>query len=219
MSNTVNYERLTEFGKRVEMMREEFAAKERKNNVPKDKRCYSRDGICRALGVADKTYRLWIQEDGTAIDLMHLTLLCKHLDIDADYLMGRIDYKTHDNKWICEKTGLSEQTLVNLQRDPSMVYTINYIQTCSCANSLFKDIRDYIEAFPIPLSKGEEVQEVHIEYQDGDSEHFAFGVKDVYYEGVKITHETIRTTILYRIRDNLETIGKKMEYSLRMKVK
>lgn len=179
----------------------------------------SQNALAKELNVSQQTISGW--EAGKSIpDMPMLITLCNFFGREVDSLLGQInDYKTHDNKWICEKTGLSEQTIINLQRDPSMVYTINYIQTCSCANSLFKGIRDYIEASPIPLPKGEEVQEVHIDYQDGDSEHFAFGIKDVYYEGVKISHETIRTTILYRIRDNLETIRKKMDYSLRMKVK
>ena len=81
-----------------------------------------------------------------------------------------------------------------------------------------KDIRSYIEAFPIPI-KDEDAVEVYIEYQDDKTEGGPFGIKDVFYGGERVTHETIRTTILYRIRDNLETIRKKKEYSLRMMVK
>lgn len=179
----------------------------------------SQKALAGKLNVSQQTVSGW--ESGKSIpDMPMLITLCNFFGCEVDSILGRIDdYETHDNKWICEKTGLSEQTIKNLKRDPSMVYTINYVQTCSCASSLFKDIRSYIEASPIPLTRGEEVQEVNIGFQDGKYEHFAFDIKDVYYGGEKITHETIRTTILYRIRDNLETIRKKKEYSLRMNVK
>ncbi len=104
MANKVNYDLLTEFGKRVERKREE--------------RGLSRKTVCEKLGdIQDKTYRSWIQKDGRSIDVEHLLMLCSGdvLAVDPDYLLGRIAYETHDNKLICEQTGLSEKSVIYLK--------------------------------------------------------------------------------------------------------
>lgn len=40
--------------------------------------------------------------------------MCELLDCDIDYLTGKLDYKTHSIKFICEFTGLSEETVTLL---------------------------------------------------------------------------------------------------------
>lgn len=49
--------------------------------------------------------------------------ICKILDCDVDYLLGRIDYKTHDNKEIASKLSISEKSVEAL-KELSSIYDV-----------------------------------------------------------------------------------------------
>ena len=44
-----------------------------------------------------------------------LNNICDVLHCDADYLLGRMDEKTHDQKFITQETGLTEEAVKNIQ--------------------------------------------------------------------------------------------------------
>ena len=44
-----------------------------------------------------------------------LNNICDVLHCDADYLLGRMDAKTHDQKFITQETGLTEEAVKNIQ--------------------------------------------------------------------------------------------------------
>lgn len=137
MSKTVNYNLLSEFGKRVEMKRQEVGISR--------KELVERIGY----GLQEKTYRLWIHKKGTKIDIDRLGKLCEVLNVDADYLMGRIDKKTHDNKWICEKTGLSENTVERLmEKNQKICKALNYILPHQYGEEICSELLAFIDMAP-----------------------------------------------------------------------
>ena len=86
----------------------------------------SQQAFADALGVHFKTVQYW--ENGKTIpDLESLILIADKLDVDLDYLTGRLDKPTHDLQYISETTGLSVEairTLNHLTRIESETPTI-----------------------------------------------------------------------------------------------
>ena len=73
----------------------------------------SQQAFADFLGVHFKTVQYW--ENGKTIpDLESLILIADKLDVDLDYLTGRIDKPTHDLQYISEKTGLSVEAIRTL---------------------------------------------------------------------------------------------------------
>lgn len=80
------------------------------------KKVYKRqEDFADALHTKVETVRNWEQgrtvpETGTLIEI------CLLLNCDLDYLIGRIDYKTHDVQFIHDQTGLSQSAIEQLQK-------------------------------------------------------------------------------------------------------
>lgn len=57
--------------------------------------------------------------------------LCKAFGCDVAYLKGEIDQKTHDIKYICDTTGLSERAVINLieAKEGNCGFDINIVNT------------------------------------------------------------------------------------------
>lgn len=73
----------------------------------------SQQSFAEFIGVHFKTVQYW--ENGKTIpDLESLILIADKLDVDLDYLTGRIDKPTHDLQFISEKTGLSVEAIRTL---------------------------------------------------------------------------------------------------------
>lgn len=69
--------------------------------------------IAQALGCSIDTVNAWCS--GLLPSTTYLMALADYLKCDVDYLLGRIDYVSHENKFISEKTGLSEAAVNNLK--------------------------------------------------------------------------------------------------------
>lgn len=70
----------------------------------------SQDVLAQSICVHLKSVQSW--ESGKRLpDLDALNRLCDVLQVDLDYLTGRIDHHTHANAVICESTGLSENAV------------------------------------------------------------------------------------------------------------
>lgn len=73
----------------------------------------SQQSFADFIGVHFKTVQYW--ENGKTIpDLESLILIADKLDVDLDYLTGRIEKPTHDLQYISEKTGLSVEAIRTL---------------------------------------------------------------------------------------------------------
>lgn len=72
-----------------------------------------------------ETIRNW--EQGRNVpELQTIWKLCEIFNCDIDYLFGRIDYSTHDLKFICSKIGLSEDAvkyLIKIQEEKRLKET------------------------------------------------------------------------------------------------
>lgn len=67
-----------------------------------------------ALDVSIESVRNW--EQGRQIPTPHhLFIICQLLDCDIDFLIGRLDQKTHDVQFIHDQTGLSEEAITQLE--------------------------------------------------------------------------------------------------------
>lgn len=111
---------------------------------------------------ARQTVNAW--EKGTRLpDLENLLEISELLDVDIDYLTGRIDHKKHSNEFICQYTGLNE-TSVELLHEITKLQSmglykpfadqllrcldllIGSIGASGIPNGVLFDIADFIEA-------------------------------------------------------------------------
>lgn len=76
------------------------------------------------------TIRNWEQGRNTP-EIKTIEALCGFFDCDMDYLFNNIDYRTHDNAFICETLGISEQAIDILQEThkqyPSYMDYVNFV--------------------------------------------------------------------------------------------
>lgn len=113
------------------------------------------------MDVHVKTVMNW--EQGLAkpsIDM--LVQIADVLRCDMDCLFDRMDYRTHDNQWIHEKTGLSEDAaellcLMNESDDP--LYKPFYLQSLECIDllirsdtTLLSDILEFMDADQVMIT-------------------------------------------------------------------
>lgn len=87
------------------------------------------------------TIRNWEQGRNTP-ELKTIEALCKFFDCDMDYLFNNIDYRTHDNAFICRTLGLSERAVDFLlethKQYPSYMDSVNFVlESTNFENSLY----------------------------------------------------------------------------------
>jgi len=71
---------------------------------------YTQETLANEIGCGIKSLHNWESGKGKP-DTYHLEKLAELFRVSTDYLLGREEYKTHDNKFICQETGLSEKAL------------------------------------------------------------------------------------------------------------
>ena len=97
---------------------------ERIRHIRKDLLNMSQEKFAEEMGVGRSAVSDW-EGQYTPIDARNLMKLCELSGCDADYILGRIDEKTHDIKHTKQVTGLSESAIE---------YIISWkdAQNCSC---------------------------------------------------------------------------------------
>ena len=87
---------------------------ERLSALRKD-RYRTQENFADAMGVSTASIKKW--ECGEVIpEMKHLFKICELLHCDLDYLIGRIDYRTHEAAISNEYTGLSEKAIRTLHK-------------------------------------------------------------------------------------------------------
>ena len=93
----------------------------------------TQESLAEKLGVNPQAVKAWEKHrGGSDPKLKNLLAMCDLYNCDLDYLVGRIETKTHDIKTVCEITGLSEKavekiTAVKPYRDTKgLLPTIDY---------------------------------------------------------------------------------------------
>lgn len=85
--------------------------------------------IAEYLHVSVDTVRNW--EYGRAVpEIKTIELLCNEFGCDPDYLLGRMDHSTHDNRFICDEIGLNEnsvQVLKELKKSHVAMDVLNFL--------------------------------------------------------------------------------------------
>lgn len=80
----------------------------------REKYGYTQDQVAQKIGSTTKTYRTW-EKGRTSPDVDNLIRLSELYDnVSTDYLLGLIEEKNHDLKFICDYTGLSEDSVEEL---------------------------------------------------------------------------------------------------------
>lgn len=107
-----------------------------------------------------KTIRNW-EYGKTMPNGQDLLKLCEIFNCDCDYLLGRIDAKTHDLQFISEKTGLTEDAIkilnevkIQATREPdgdldtipakNSLYLATLNQLINLDNNILEDIMQYL---------------------------------------------------------------------------
>lgn len=104
---------------------------ERLKKLRKEKGYDTQEIFANKINRSKETIRNW--EQGRNIpEIKDLLELCEFLNCDMDYLLGRIECKTHDLAFIAKETGLTEDAIDLLRIDnmfgaSSKIDTINLI--------------------------------------------------------------------------------------------
>ena len=85
--------------------------------VQRKKHGYTQPEISEILGCTVKTYRSW-EKGKTIISSEFLVQLSGLFDVSCDYLLGRIEERDHDVKFVCEYTGLAGSAVEALHGYP-----------------------------------------------------------------------------------------------------
>ena len=85
--------------------------------VQREKSGLTQDQVADIIGCTVKTYRSW-EKGKTSPAAADLLALSELYHVSADYLLGFIEEKNHDLKFICEYTGLSEESVIVLHDMP-----------------------------------------------------------------------------------------------------
>lgn len=94
----------------------------------------TQESLAEKLGVNPQAVKAWEKhKGGSDPKLKNLLAMCDLYNCDLDYLVGRIEKKTHDIQTVCEITGLSEKavekiTSVKPHRDLSDLLPIDYME-------------------------------------------------------------------------------------------
>lgn len=99
----------------------------------------SRSQFADAIGYAQESIKKW--ETGNGFPSMDtLMLLCDEFNCELDYLLGNMEYRTHDEKFICEETGLSPEAVQCLKEWKTRSYSRAYLfQYSQIINDLILD--------------------------------------------------------------------------------
>ena len=100
----------------------------------------SQELFADALHVNRQTVQGW-ESGKTLPDLDNLVAISALLDVDLDYLTGRIDCVNHSKQFVCDWTGLSKTSLdflIEISSGGSF-----YAQILDCINRLLEDAAKY----------------------------------------------------------------------------
>lgn len=98
-----------QIGNRIRSEREKLNLSQEKlleNIREKGRPCIGRNTLSKIENGDTKSFN--------AISLAQLTSLCEEFDCSISYLFGEYEYRNYDNKFICEKTDLTEKNLVKI---------------------------------------------------------------------------------------------------------
>ncbi|MBE6772292.1 MAG: helix-turn-helix transcriptional regulator [Ruminococcaceae bacterium] len=110
--------------------------------------------LAEVLGVGNDTVNAWC--NGSLPSPTNLIALANYLECDVDYLLGRIDYVTHENKFISEKTGLTPDAIMSIKQiehskvqpflgaDFTEIDILNYIIESENFSAVLKAVEKYI---------------------------------------------------------------------------
>ena len=110
------------------------------------------------LGVNPQAVKAWEKsKNGSDPKLKNLLAMCELYQCDLDYLIGRIEERTHDNKTACELTGLSERAVIKI-RNQQLNYPMSEILSRMIESDRFENLlttfRIYLE-FLVKLKPGD----------------------------------------------------------------
>lgn len=102
--------------------------------------------IAEHLHVSVDTVRNW--EYGRAVpEIKTIELLCNEFACDPDYLLGRMEYSTHDNRFICDEIGLDESSVQVLREMKDNHVAISVLNFLISDGELLSKIEKYFCSF------------------------------------------------------------------------
>lgn len=172
----------------------------------------SQNALAKELNVSQQTISGW--EAGKSIpDMPMLITLCNFFGREVDSLLGQInDYKTHDNKWICEKTGLSEPVIDYMcgnYRDSSIPHLFDIIFRSEYVEHFFDCALQYVSVSPDPDYR------VYVTQKDGERTHIT-GVSSFAVDSQIIDRDIIKQAIMFRLQWIMEEFAKDVDKNRRV---
>jgi len=121
----------------------------------REERGYTQEKFSEMLGISRDTLSKW--ENGHRLpDIEQLQKICKIFNCDSDYMLGNIPEHSHDIRKMMNKTGLSETSILLLERwnvaaSPQVSKIIDFIlqyrSNCIKSNIRDEDLIDRLNRF------------------------------------------------------------------------
>jgi len=169
--------------------------------------------MAASLGCTAKQYRAWAKY-GAVPGTCFLLKMCRLFDVDCDYLLGRIDEKTHDAEFVCRYTGLSQDTIdmLHLLQENNDKAPANGI--LSALNKLLGDDLFYIDVLQQIPFFFEHVERVDITADPSDEYDRLLSDED--YEMLKTIHNKgfVVQSVRDMAKDSAERIGESLSWYL-----
>ena len=158
-------------------------------------------------GGTGRSYNNWINGKHS-ISLSNLKDLCSVLKCDADYLLGRMDYRTHKAEWISEETGLSEAAADFLLSDAGDLYAdiLSELLTSKHTSEFLETFEQLAHAIDEPYPDLWDV-----EHSDGRRTYIQ-DAKELQHSGVKINQDILRRVLASKLENLLLKIGEGIEH-------
>lgn len=148
-----------------------------------------------------------------------LEALCKYFDCDMDYLFGRIDNTTHDLQFVCDYTGLDEDTVLHLHNllkdEKTTMFILGYLIRAD--GLLLKKLVDYFLSGFDTMARTHPYSLIDCDFTKLDRKYFYADLLDAlpknmntFFEGYKrqpsIAQEMI-FSLIWRCTTNREADG------------
>lgn len=135
--------------------------------------------------------------------------LCRVFGCDMDSLSGKYDERTHDNNFICDKTGLSENAV-------DTILACSWIQSGCGLNEILASkngavflyiLNSYLSTFNVSLAN------LEINHSD-EKQTRIYDASTVLSMGFRIDMKAIRQAAMFELQNMLDEVGKEISKSI-----
>lgn len=164
----------------------------------------SQEKLAETVHVSQQAVSNWIKQKNFP-DIDQIMQLCQVFGCNVDCLLGRINAKTHDRHFICEETGLSEETVERLtEKKDGICKALNFILPHQYGEEVCSELSSFIDMTFRPYI------EVSATQGEGDVT-FLSDVDSLTVNGRSVDRDIIRQAIIVNLQWLLNSISRDAE--------